>query len=60
MISLFENGKAFAKSLKRKDFVAEGKFQVYITSKAQKAIKDEKNSARLLSLANLYLSNMKP
>lgn len=60
MISLFENGKAFAKSVERKDFIAEGKFQVHIESKAQKAIKDEKNSAKLLWLANLYLGNMKP
>jgi len=60
LVSIFENGKSFAKSLARKDFVAEGKFQAHIVSKSQKAIQDEKNSAKLLWLANTYLTNMKP
>lgn len=59
-ISLFDSGKAFARTLRKSDFVTDGGIQVYVTSKSQQDAKNEKSFAKLVSIANLYLGNMKP
>lgn len=58
-VSLFENGSAYVASLSRNDFVTDGKVSVYVTSKAQENAKKDKTFAKLVSISNLYIGNMK-
>ena len=60
IISLFDNGSLYSKSLRKADFVADGKVGVYVYSKSQQDAKNEKAVAKLISIANLYIGNMKP
>lgn len=59
-VSFYSNGKSVWLTLSKKDFVSDGKVQVYIESKQQELIKNEKAFAKLNTIANLYLANMKP
>jgi len=60
LISLFQKGNAVSKTLKREDFIADGKAQIYITSKSQEKTENEQAFAKLNAIAGLYLQNMKP
>lgn len=60
LISLFQKGNAVSKTLKREDFIADGKAQIYITSKSQEKAENEQAFAKLNAIAGLYLQNMKP
>jgi hypothetical protein len=60
VVSFYQDGKAIALTLSKKDFVSDGKVQVYIESKQQKKIENDQYFAKLNTIANLYLANMKP
>ena len=60
VVSLYQKGSAIAESFSRSDFIADGKVSVFITSKSQDAIENDKEFNKLLSIAELYLQNMKP
>lgn len=60
VISLWQNGKNISASLKKKEFIGDGKVSIYVTSKSQQAIQNQKDFAKMISIANLYLANMKP
>lgn len=47
-------------TLSKKDFVSDGKTQIYIESKQQQKLEDEKAFAKLNTIAGIYLQNMKP
>lgn len=59
-ISLFQKGNAVSASLKREDFIADGKVTVFISSKSQDSTENDKEFNKLLAIANLYLANIKP
>lgn len=59
-LAIYDKGNTISLSLKKDEFVDDGKVNVYITSKSQDAIENDKEFNKLLALANLYLSNMKP
>lgn len=59
-IALYQDGNMISRTLRKSEFVSEGKMQVYVVSKSQQDAEDQKDFARILSLANLYLPNMKP
>ena len=60
IISLYQKWTSKSLELKKEDFIADWKVQVIVESKNQLDKENEKNSAKLVVLANLYLSNMKP
>lgn len=60
LVSMYQNWKTLSKELVKTDFIKDWKVQVYIESKNQKNAKNEKDFAKLISIANLYLWNMKP
>jgi len=60
LISLFQKWNAISKTLKPEDFIADWKVSVFITSKSQDALENDKEFNKLSILANLYLPNMKP
>lgn len=59
-VALYDKGNTISLSLTREQFIDDGKISVYITSKAQDAIENDKEFNKLLALANIYLGNMKP
>ena len=59
VVAIFDKGNTISLSLSREDFVDDGKVNVYITSKSQDAIENDKEFNKLLALANIYLGNMK-
>ena len=59
-ISLYQKGSMISKSLKKGDFIVDWKVQVYVTSKQQEKINNDKDFAKLNTIANLYIWNMKP
>ena len=59
-IALFDRGSIYARSLSRDEFVTDGKVTVYIGSKSQDAIENDKEFNKLMLIANIYLQNMKP
>lgn len=58
-ISLYQKGSNISLSLSRDEFVSDGKVNVYITSKSQETLENDKEFNKLLAIANLYLPNMK-
>ncbi len=58
-IALFQEWKALSRQLSKKDFISEGKIQVFVVSKQNEDAQNQKDVARLLSVANLYIANMK-
>ena len=60
VISLFQKWTAKSMELKRTDFIADWKVSVYISSKSQNAVENDKEFNKLIAIANLYLTNMKP
>ena len=58
-ISLFEDGSPYVANLSRADFVTDGKVSVYVSSRAQENAKKEKSFAKLVSISNLYIANLK-
>ncbi len=60
IISLYQKGNSMSLELKRTDFIADWKVQVIVESKNQVDKINEKNTAKLTVLANLYLANMTP
>ena len=60
LISIYQKGTTIAKSLSAEEFIADGKVMVYITSKSQDNIENDKEFNKLLALADLYIQNMKP
>lgn len=60
VISLYQNGNALSRELRKQDFIADGKVQVYVTSKSQEDAKNEKDYAKLVAASGIYLGNMKP
>ena len=59
-ITLKSKGSSRSLSLKKKEFVAGGKFTVYVESTEEIRKKNDQNFAKLQSLAGLVLQNMKP
>lgn len=59
-VAIYDKGNTISLSLSREEFVDDGKVSVYITSKAQDSIENDKEFNKLLALANIYLGNMKP
>jgi len=59
-VSFYQHWKAISLTLKKKDFISDWKVQVYIESKQQKQVENDKSFAKLNTIANLYLGNMKP
>lgn len=59
-LSLYQKWSAVSKELKREDFIADGKVNVYITSRSQDSIENEKEFNKLTILSQFYLTNMKP
>lgn len=57
-IVLYESGKALNKRLKKSDFIVEWKYQIYITSKTQQKIQDEKDFNKLIALQWVILPNI--
>jgi len=60
VISLYQKWNAKSLELKKNDFIADWKVQVIVESKSKMDKENEKNSAKLTVLANLYLANMTP
>lgn len=60
VVSLYQNGNNISMTLSKKDFVSDGKTQIYIESKQQQKLEDEKAFAKLNTIAGIYLQNMKP
>lgn len=59
-VSMFDKWEPISLTLRREDFVTSGKVLIYVTSKSEQEAKDSKDTVKLISLANLYLWNMKP
>ncbi len=57
-VVLFESGKKLNKQLKKEDFIVDGKYQVYITSKSQERIQNEKDFQKLIALQWVILPNI--
>lgn len=58
-VAIYDKGSTISLSLKKEDFIAGGKVNVYVTSKSQETAENDKEFNKLLALANIYLSNMK-
>jgi len=58
-VAIFQKGTTTSLTLKREDFVSDGKVNIYITSKSQEEASNEKEFNKILALANLYLPNLK-
>ena len=58
IIALFDNG-GLSKTLKKKDFVSDGKVIIDIRSSAQENIANEKSVTKLLALAQSIIPNLK-
>jgi len=59
-ISLFQKWVGISKSLIKEDFILDWKVSVFIWSKAQDAIENDKEFNKITILATYYLQNMKP
>lgn len=57
-IALFDNG-GLSKSLKKDEFIADGKVIIEIKSASQEAIKNERSVTKLMAIANFVIPNLK-
>lgn len=57
-VTLFNSGKQDTYTYKKEDFVPEGKIQIYITSKVQEDIRDEKDFARISVIYGNIIQNI--
>lgn len=60
IISLYQKWTSKSLELKKAEFIADWKVQVVVESENQVMKQNEKNSAKLTVIANLYLWNMRP
>jgi hypothetical protein len=58
-VAVFDKGSPYSASFTRDEFVSD-KTTIYIASRSQDAIENDKEFNKLMLIANLYLPNMKP
>ena len=58
VVAIYDKGSTISLSLKKEDFIAKGKVNVYVSSKSQETAENDKEFNKLLALANIYLNNM--
>lgn len=57
-VVLFESWKALNKRMRKEEFVVEWRYQLYITSKAQERVQNEKDFQKLVALQWVLLANI--
>ncbi len=59
-IALYDNGKAYSRTLLKKEFLSGSQINIYVVSQEEKRSQDDQDYQKLIASANLLMPNMKP
>ena len=59
-IALYDNGKAYSRTLTKKEFLSGSIINIYVVSQEEKKSQDDQDYQKLIASAGLLMPNMKP